>query len=49
MATHSSVLGNAMGRGAWRATVHEVAKESDLTATKQQHVLVTGPKILKIK
>ena len=32
MATHSqySCLGNSMDRGAWRATVHEVA-ESDTT------------------
>ena len=28
-----SYLGNSMGRGAWRATVHGVAKELD--ATKQ--------------
>ena len=33
MATHSSILGlgNPMGRGAWWATVHVVAKESDTT------------------
>ena len=31
MATHSSILGNPMDRGAWRATVHEVAKEQDTT------------------
>ena len=32
-ATHSSILalGNPMDRGAWRATVHEVEKESDKT------------------
>ena len=24
-------LGNPMDRGAWRATVHKVAKESDMT------------------
>ena len=31
MATHSSgsCLGNPMDRGAWRATAHGVAKESD--------------------
>ena len=26
MAAHSSILGNAVDRGAWRATVHRVAK-----------------------
>ena len=26
-----SCLGNPMDRGAWRATVHEVPKESDMT------------------
>ena len=26
-----SCLGNTMGRGAWQATVHGVAKESDTT------------------
>ena len=26
-----SCLGNAMDRGAWRATAQEVAKESDIT------------------
>ena len=26
-----SCLGNPMGRGAWQATVHEVARESDMT------------------
>ena len=26
-----SYLGNPMGRGAWQATVHGVAKESDMT------------------
>ena len=33
MATHSSILAleNSMDRGAWQATVHEVAKESDMT------------------
>ena len=32
MATHfSSFLGNPMDRGVWRATVCEVAKESDTT------------------
>ena len=30
-----SYLGNPMDRGAWWATVHEVAKESDMTATKR--------------
>ena len=28
---HYSCLGNPMDRGAWRATVHGVAKESDTT------------------
>ena len=28
MATHSNIL--AMNRGAWRATVHEIPKQSDL-------------------
>ena len=28
---HYSCLGNPMDRGAWRATVHGVAKESDRT------------------
>ena len=27
----NSYLGNAMDRGAWQATVHGVAKESDMT------------------
>ena len=33
MATHSSILAwrSPMDRGAWRATVHEVEKESDKT------------------
>ena len=33
MTAHSSILGwgNPIDRGAWRATVHEVAKESDTT------------------
>ena len=32
-----SCLGSPMDRGAWRATVHGVAKESDTTSvTKQQ-------------
>ena len=30
-----SYLGNPMDRGAWWATVYEVAKESDMTATKR--------------
>ena len=28
---HYSCLGNPMDRGAWRATVHGVAKETDTT------------------
>ena len=33
MATHSSILAwrNPMDRGTWRATVHRVAKDSDMT------------------
>ena len=33
IATHSSIscLENPMNRGAWRATVHEVAKQSGMT------------------
>ena len=33
MATHSNILawGNPLDRGAWQATVHGVAKESDTT------------------
>ena len=36
MAMHSSVLAwrIPMNKGAWRAIVHEVAKESDMAATK---------------
>ena len=32
-----SCLENPLGRGAWQATVHEVAKESDTTEQLQQH------------
>ena len=35
-----SSLGNPMDRGAWWAIVHRVAKESDMTATKQQIVFM---------
>ena len=31
-----SCLEKSMDKGAWRATVHVVAKESDMTVTKQQ-------------
>ena len=31
MATHSSILGNPMDRGAWQATGYGVTKESDTT------------------
>ena len=32
MATHSGILaGKSMDRGAWQATFHELAKESDRT------------------
>ena len=33
--THSSILENPVDRGAWRATVHRVTKESDTTACMQ--------------
>ena len=36
MATHSSILGNPMNRGAWQATVYGVAKELDMTEHKQE-------------
>ena len=39
-----SCLGNPMDRGAWRATVHGVAKESDRTETtkqQQQQIIAT--------
>ena len=35
-----SCLGNPMDRGAWWAIVNRVAKESDVTATKQQIVFM---------
>ena len=31
IATHSSILGNPMDRGAWKSTVYIVTKESDTT------------------
>ena len=34
-AIHSSILENPVDRGAWWATVHRVAKESDTTAHMQ--------------
>ena len=44
MATHTSILAwrIPMDRGAWRATVHEVTKESDSTEqlSKTQHILL---------
>ena len=33
-----SCLGNTMDRGAWRATVRGVTKESDTTDTIKQHI-----------
>ena len=47
MATHSSILARRipMDRGAWRATVHEVAKSQTLQVTKHstaQDVLEDG-------
>ena len=39
-----SCLGNPMGRGAWQATVHGVAKKSDHDlANKYQQNLITFP------
>ena len=40
MATHSNPLGNLMGRGAWQATVHVVAKRAghDLATQQQQSI-----------
>ena len=35
-----SCLGNPMNRGAWRATVHGVAKESDTTATNNNKTVM---------
>ena len=37
-----------MGRGAWWATVHGAAEESDMTATKQQQLLDSMPYICAI-
>ena len=31
-----SCLGNAMHRGTWKATVHEVTKESNMSVSEQQ-------------
>ena len=41
MATHSSILAwdNPMVRGAWRATVHGVVKESDITQRLNNNTL----------
>ena len=41
MATHSNILAwrNPMDRGAQQGTVHGVAKESDITVTKQQQII----------
>ena len=33
-----SCLGSPIERGAWRATVHGVAKESDRTTEQQRHI-----------
>ena len=43
MATHSSIscLENSTDRGAWRATVHESADESDMT-DRHTHILKHG-------
>ena len=41
MATHSNILAwEIPWTGAWWAIVHGVAKESDMTATKQQIVFM---------
>ena len=39
MATHSSILAleNPMDRGAWRSTVHGVAKSDKTEATRHAH------------
>ena len=34
MATHSSILGNTMGKGTWQATVHGVTRVRHDLATK---------------
>ena len=43
MATHSSILAwdNPMVRGAWRATVHGVVKESDMTQRLNNNTLLS--------
>ena len=52
MATHASILGwrIPMDRGAWRATVHGVAKESDTTErlnNKPQQSEISKPPLLQ--
>ena len=42
-------LENATDRGAWQTTVHRVAKESNTTATKQQHKWTMKVKVLVVQ
>ena len=43
-----SCLGNSMDRGAWRATVHGIKKESDTTKPPSTvHSKHTGPNITR--
>ena len=37
MATHSSILGNPMVRGAWRATVHGIAATTTIKTKPQPY------------
>ena len=39
-----SCLGNPMDRGAWQATAHGVAKESDITQQLKQQQIILKPK-----
>ena len=54
MATHSSILpGKSHDRGAWRATVHGVARESDTTVKQlnthtHTHTQYTPERILSL-
>ena len=41
-------LGNSMDRGAWWATVHGVAKESDMTEGQSAHTHTINRSIVKI-
>ena len=44
-----SCLGNPMDRGAWRATVHGVAKESDMTWWLNKSKMETGSYVWTLK